>query len=139
MADIETKIVDRESIMGVKTAKKTITKKKAPIKKAKKKISGPKPAGGGKKNGSAALPPVRLSWGGRMDRLEEALELQSKQTAASEAMLTEKIADMAASVKDLGLNVGGINNSIGKVVEMVLLPGLMEKLNTQFGYQFDNI
>ncbi|MDR2693492.1 MAG: hypothetical protein LBB74_04670, partial [Chitinispirillales bacterium] len=30
-------------------------------------------------------------------------------------------------------------NSLGKVTELVLLPGLMENLNSQFGYQFDNI
>jgi hypothetical protein len=156
----------KESVMGVKTAKKTL---------AKKKISSPKPAGGGKKNGSAASPPVRISLGNRVDRLEEAvavgaertgaaLALLAKQTAASEAMLTRKMAelservdktsatvdetsrevrqttkDLAESVDKLNRNVGGINNSIGKVVELVLLPGLMEKMNAQFGYQFDNI
>jgi hypothetical protein len=47
--------------------------------------------------------------------------------------------ELAESVDKLNKNVGGVNNSLGKVTELVLLPGLMENLNSQFGYQFDNI
>jgi DNA repair exonuclease SbcCD ATPase subunit len=205
--------MSKESIMGVKTAKKTITKKKALKKK---------------------FPPLSS----RVERLDEAMASMAaavSEMAASEAMLTEKIAavaetvketsrelrqttknvdnlsetvketsrelrqttqnvdnlsemvketsrelrqttkdlnesvekttremrqttkdlnesvekttremrqttkDLAESVDKLNKNVGGINNSIGKVVELVLLPGLMDKMNSQFGYPFDNI
>jgi uncharacterized protein YoxC len=231
----------KESIMGVKTMKKIASKK------GKKSISAakPKPASGGKKNGSAALPPVRISLGSKNGELNAAvlsmtasvkevgvaLKVMSEKMAASEAMLTRKMAaseemltkkiaamaervdktsetvdnlsetvdnlsetvdnlsetvdnlservdnlsetvketsrevrqttknvdnlsetvketsremrqttkDLAESIDKLNKNVGGINNSLGKVTELVLLPGLMENLNSQFGYQFDNI
>ncbi|MDR2692706.1 MAG: hypothetical protein LBB74_00630, partial [Chitinispirillales bacterium] len=109
MVDIETKTVDRESIMGVKTAKKASAKKAAPIKTAKKKISGPKYAGGGKKNGAAALPPVRFSRGNRVDRLEEAMASMAASTVASkkefdarlDAVMVSMATSMAASKKEL--------------------------------------
>ncbi len=51
----------------------------------------------------------------------------------------EKISeDLANSLKNLGGNVGDVNNRLGEIVELVVLPGLMEEMNTTFGYNFDN-
>jgi uncharacterized protein YoxC len=67
-----------------------------------------------------------------VDNLSETVKETSRE-------LRQTTKELAESVDKLNKNVGGINNSIGKVVELVLLPGLMENLNSQFGYQFDNI
>jgi hypothetical protein len=120
-------------VMGSKMGAK-ITKKVA-VKKGKKAISATRPrlAGGGKRNGSAASPPVRISLGGRDSEIKAAVlamtasiaasnsEL-SKQLAASKAMLSEKMAVLSD-------RIGGLRRSIGEVVELVLLPGLMQKMN----------
>ncbi|MDR2694374.1 MAG: hypothetical protein LBB74_09215 [Chitinispirillales bacterium] len=195
--------------MGARTTGAASAKRTPPAKKAKKKLSNPKPASNNKK----------ISLGSRVDRLDEVMvmlatskvetdakmaaseEMLTRKMATSEKMLTRKIAAVAKTVKEtsrelrqtmkelsesvdkttkelsesvdktmkelsesvdkttkelsesvdkttkdlsesvdkLNSNVGGINNSLGKVTELVLLPGLMETLNTQFGYQFDNI
>jgi cell division septum initiation protein DivIVA len=47
--------------------------------------------------------------------------------------------ELSETIHRLDDNVGGINRSLGRVVELVVLPGLMEKMNTQFGYRFDNV
>jgi hypothetical protein len=48
--------------------------------------------------------------------------------AASEAMLSEKIADLVKVNNDLSDRIGGLRRSVGEVVELVLLPGLMQKM-----------
>jgi colicin import membrane protein len=49
--------------------------------------------------------------------------------AASEAMLSEKMAALAEVNEDLTRRIGGLRRSVGEVVELVLLPGLMQKMN----------
>jgi flagellar biosynthesis chaperone FliJ len=187
----------KESIMGARTAGTASAKRTPPIKKAKKKISNPTPAGGGK----------AMSLGSRVDRLDEAIVSMAAGIAATSANVKtlirvhrdterankEAFSDIRRTIQELseslemttremrqttqGLseslemttremrqttqelseslekttqelsdtihrlddNVGGINRSLGRVVELVVLPGLMEKMNTQFGYQFDNV
>jgi hypothetical protein len=123
--------------MGVKTAKKVA------VKKGKKAISAtkPKPASGGK----------RISLGGKNSEIKAAVlamtasiaasnaEYDAKLTAsraeydakmaANEAMLTKKMAMLAEVNEDLTRRIGGLRRSVGEVVELVLLPGLMRKMN----------
>jgi hypothetical protein len=47
--------------------------------------------------------------------------------------------ELSESIHDIDSNVGGVNRRLGKVVELVVLPGLMEKMNQEYGYQFDNV
>jgi myosin heavy subunit len=67
-----------------------------------------------------------------MRELSESLD----KTTQEMRQTTQELSDTIHRLDD---NVGGINRSLGRVVELVVLPGLMEKMNTQFGYRFDNV
>jgi hypothetical protein len=165
VADIETDNRDKESIMGARTTGAASAKRTSPAKKAKKKLFNPKPASNNRKI-SLGSRVDRLDE--VMVMLATSKVETDAKMAASEAMLTKKIAavsetvnetsrelrqttrelseslekttkELSESIGNLNGNVGGINNSLGKVVELVLLPGLMDKMNAQFEYQFDNI
>jgi hypothetical protein len=53
--------------------------------------------------------------------------------------MRETTRELSESIHDIDGNVGGINRRLGKIVEMVVLPGLMEKMNTEYSHRFDNV
>ncbi len=53
--------------------------------------------------------------------------------------IREMTQDLVESVKNIGGNVGDVNNRLGEIVEMVMLSGLMDKMNAMYGYNFNNV
>jgi hypothetical protein len=118
------------------------TTAKAPVRKPKKAISAPK---------------ARRTAGNRLDKIDRAILSMTASIAASEAKIAESDAKIAASIEaikqsqeetnraiqksmdKLSGNVGDLNNRLGEIVELVVLPGLMEKMNTLYGHKFDNV
>jgi len=53
---------------------------------------------------------------------------------------TRKLSEsLAKSTAEMNKRIGDVGRSIGRVVEMVLLPGLLDKMNALADYQFDII
>jgi hypothetical protein len=69
---------------------------------------------------------------------ETTLELRHTTQELSEK-LHKTTQELSESIHDIDSNVGGVNRRLGKVVELVVLPGLMEKMNREYNYRFDNV
>ncbi|MDR2694595.1 MAG: hypothetical protein LBB74_10345 [Chitinispirillales bacterium] len=141
--------------MGVKTAKKAAVKKgKKAISGSK-----PKPTSGGKRislgGGNAVIDAAILSMTASVEKASATAEktstalgvisadlseklaaseaMLSKKMVASEAMLSKKIAASEAMLSEkmalMSRRIGGLRQSVGEIVELVLLPGLMQKMN----------
>ncbi|MDR2694181.1 MAG: hypothetical protein LBB74_08210 [Chitinispirillales bacterium] len=119
--------------MAVKTTAKT------PVRKPKKAISAPK---------------AKRTAGSRLDKIDRAILSMTASIAASEAMLTEKMAAsdeairqyqketnrvLQVAMKDIYKNIGSMGEDIGEIVEILVLPGLKEKMNGEYRYNFNDV
>jgi hypothetical protein len=117
-----------ENMPAVKaTAKKTVkTAAKKPIKKTAKKIT---------------LDDISANF----DRIQKAHEELEKAHKETEKTLTKAIGDLSIShketekaIKDTQRNIGGLNNTVGSLVEHIMAPDLPRKFK-QFGFTFSRI
>jgi hypothetical protein len=69
----------------------------------------------------------------------ELSEKLNKTTGELSENLNKTTRELSESIHDIDGNVGGVNRRLGKIVEMVVLPGLMEKMNKDYSHQFDNV
>jgi hypothetical protein len=63
----------------------------------------------------------------------------NKTTQELSEKLNKTTQELSESIHDIDGNVGGLNRRLGKIVELVVLPGLMEKMNKEYSHQFDNV
>jgi hypothetical protein len=70
-----------------------------------------------------------------MTILEDNMALLQMTMVETRKDLVESRKEMERVIQRLEKNMGGLNNSIGEIVEMIVIPGVKEKMNV-FGYTF---
>jgi hypothetical protein len=82
--------------------------------------------------------------------LKESMDRMSRSDEEFKRSLQESMDRMSSSDKEfkrslkesmdrLSRNIGDVNNRFGEIIELVVLPGLLEEMNTQCGHKFDNV
>jgi len=72
----------------------------------------------------------------RTRELNESLDKRTRELNESLDRTTQRLSD---SIDKLNNRVGGMSNSIGRIVELVVLPGLIQKMNELTGYGFVSV
>ena len=65
----------------------------------------------------------------KTERALESLTEERKNTERSVELLTKTVDRVTKSVDRVNKNMGGLSNSVGEIVEMIVIPGVKEKMN----------
>jgi hypothetical protein len=88
--------------------------------------------------------PKKVTWDDLLKTKEEAWaairETQQAHKETEKAILEtlQAVKETQKAVKETQKNIGGLNNSLGSIVERLLIPGLPQKFK-KFGYSFNRI
>ncbi|MDR3012170.1 MAG: hypothetical protein LBU70_03045 [Chitinispirillales bacterium] len=72
----------------------------------------------------------------KADLAKEEADLAGKELKKSLDALSKTVDRVTKNVDRVTKNVGGLNNSIGEIVEMIIIPGVKEKMN-ELGHNFN--